>query len=391
MRNNATSKRKTGFVIALMSIFIFSGFALHNYWKFKARQKEETKREEIVPVEVASSEKRHLDWTLEQTGDIRSLQEVDVYPKVPGRIIEKILVEKGDLVRKGDLVAVLEDRTIRAQLKEAEAALESAKANLDQVKANLVVIQKDRARLQDLVQGHAISQQKMDRIDAQYEATLAGKKLAIAQIERAEATLQRLKILYEDHRIYAPIGGYVSSRYVDQGAMSNLKKPITRISSKETVKIVTMVTEQDYPDIKKGMEADVRVDSFPGRVFKGFIAVINPTLDPATRTGELEIHVPNKDQTLRSGMFAHIRLLLGEREATVISKDALNRLPGTGNFYVYVVENNKAAMKNIRIGLIQGNYAEIKEGLDVGEQVVVKGQNRLKDGMLVKVKGKGRV
>ncbi|MDY6972065.1 MAG: efflux RND transporter periplasmic adaptor subunit, partial [Thermodesulfobacteriota bacterium] len=345
-------------------------------------------REQVVPVEVVISTKRHLDWTLEQTGDIRSLQEVDVYPKVPGKIIEKIVVEKGDLVSKGELIAVLEDRTVRAQLKEAEAALRSSEANLDQVEANLVVIQKDRARLQELVQEHAISQQRMDQIDAQYKATLAGKKLAIAQIERASATLQRLKILYEDHRISAPIGGYVSTRYVDQGAMSNLKKPIIRISSKKVVKIVTTVTEQDYPIIRKGMEAEVRVDSFPDRVFKGIVTVINPTLDSSTRTGELEIHVSNGDQTLRSGMFAHIRLLLGKREAAVVSKDALNKLPGTGNYYVYVVENNEAVMKNVRIGLIQGTYAEIKAGLDVGEKVVIKGQNRLKDGMMVKVNAK---
>jgi RND family efflux transporter MFP subunit len=134
------------------------------------------------------------------------------------------------------------------------------------------------------------------------------------------------------------------------------------------------------------MGAEFRVDAFPGKVFKGIVSVINPTLDPATRTGRIEIHIPNKDLTLHSGMFAHVRLALGEREALVISKDALNRLPGTGSYYVYVVEGGKALMKNIKIGVSQEDHVEVLEGLKVGEQVVVKGQNRLKDGTSVMVK-----
>ncbi|MBW2000584.1 MAG: efflux RND transporter periplasmic adaptor subunit, partial [Deltaproteobacteria bacterium] len=129
---------------------------------------------------------------------------------------------------------------------------------------------------------------------------------------------------------------------------------------------------------------------FPGKVFKGEISVINPTLDPATRTGQIEIHIPNKDLTLRSGMFAHIRLALGEKQALVIPKDGLNRLPGTGSYFAYVVEDGKAVMKNIKIGMIQGTYVEVTEGLKEGEQVVVKGQNRLKDGTRVRVQGEGK-
>ncbi|MBW2598767.1 MAG: efflux RND transporter periplasmic adaptor subunit, partial [Deltaproteobacteria bacterium] len=158
-----------------------------------------------------------------------------------------------------------------------------------------------------------------------------------------------------------------------------------RISSETEVKIVTTVTEKDFPHVRKGMECEITVDAFPDRIFKGIISVINPTLEPATRTGEIEIFVPNKDKLLRSGMFAHVRLYLGGKSTLVVNRDTLNRLPGTGNYYVYVVQKDKAVLKNVETGFTQGNYVEVTNGLTEGEKVVVKGQNRLKDGVSVVV------
>jgi multidrug efflux pump subunit AcrA (membrane-fusion protein) len=87
-------------------------------------------------------------------------------------------------------------------------------------------------------------------------------------------------------------------------------------------------------------------------------------------------------------MFAHVRLYFGKKQALVISRDALNKVPGTGNYYVYVIKEQKACLRNIQIGLKQGNRVQVLSGLHEGEQIVVKGQNRLKDGMLVEVKEK---
>ena len=387
MTKETGSKGKTGLIIAIVAILIFGGITAYNYRKFTTQKAEEVIREERVPVEVALVEKRPLAWILDQTGDIRPMVQVNVYPKIAGRIIERLLVERGDFIEKGKVVAILEDRTIKAQLREARAGLKAAKAKLNAVEINMVLIRKDQARLKDLVKTHAISQQKMDQIDTQYNAALAGKELAIAQIEKAEATLAKIKILYKDHSVYAPVSGYVSARYIDQGAMSNRSQPIIRISNEATEKIVTTVTEQDYPHVSKGMEAEISVDAFPQKIFKGFVSIINPTLDPATRTGEIEIYVPNKNLLLRSGMFAHVRIHLGMREGLVVPRAGLSRLPGTGSYYVYLIEENKAVLKNIRIGVFQENYVEIREGLKQGEKVVIKGQNRLKDGLPVKIVG----
>ena len=373
MENKTVKKGKTGTIIALTAILIFVGFAVFNYVKYKAQKKGEIKTTEKIPVQVAESKVMNLKSILEQTGDIRPRIEVDVYPKVGGKIIEGLLVEKGDFVKRGAFIAVLEKDTITARVAQAKAAVDMAEANLD-------VLEKDYARIEYLYKEKAVAKQQLDHINAQLKA-------AKAQLRQAHEALKQLEILYKEHKICAPIDGFVSARYIDQGAMSDTKNPIIRISSQEQLKIVTSVTEKDFPHVKKGMKVEIMVDAFPGRVFNETVSIINPTLDPATRTGEIEIHITNKDLTLRSGMFAHIRLYLGERKGMVILSDALIKLPGTGNYYVYVVENAYAVQKNIKTGISQGEYTEVVSGLKAGEQVVVKGQNRLRDGVAVVVEG----
>lgn len=371
MENKIGRKGKNGIIIAVVFIVIFAGFIAFNYVRFTSQKKTEVEKIEKIPVQVTESKIISMQDILEQTGDIRPMLEVNVYPKVPGKIIEKLPVEKGDFIKKGALVATLEDETVRAQVEEADAELELAKTNLE-------VIEKDYVRLENLYKEKALARQKLDHIKAE-------RKSAKARIKRAKAVLEQLEILYENHRIYAPISGYVSARYVDRGAMSDTNQSIIRISSEKQVKIITSVTEKDFPSIKKGMKCEITVDAFPDEVFRGNVSIINPTLDPATRTGEIEIHVPNRRKLLRPGMFAHVKLYLGERSVLVVDRDALNRLPGTGNYYVYVVQKDKAVLKNVETGLAQGNYVEITDGLTEGEQVVVKGQNMLKDSAAVVV------
>ena len=380
MEKETAKKGKKSLIIATIFILIFGGFAVSNYIRFKLQKKGELKIEEKVPVEVAETKFMNLKWVLEQAGDVRSLVEVNVYPKVSGKVIEKILKEKGDYLNKGELIATLEDNIIRAQLAEARAALASAKARLKQVEANLKVIEKDYRRFQVLYREKAVARQKLDHIKAEYQAASEGKRLAEAQIKQAKAVLKRIKILYNDHKIYAPISGYVSARYVDRGAMSDTKRPIVRISHEDKLKIVTTVTEKDFPHIKKGMKVEIKVDAYPEKVFTGTISIINPTIEPRTRTGQIEIHISNKNFILRSGMFAHIKIYLGERRGLVVPRDGLNRLPGTGNYYVYVVEDGRAVLKNIKTGITQENYVEVIDGLKKGEEVVIRGQIRLKAG-----------
>ncbi|MFZ5590303.1 MAG: efflux RND transporter periplasmic adaptor subunit [Bacillota bacterium] len=378
-------KSKTGIIIAFSLILLFIGFAAFNYVRHIEKKKITVNKTETVPVQVAEAKLMNLQRVLELTGEIKPAAVVDVHPKVGGEIIEKIFVETGDYVNKGDLIAVLEDDVIKAQLTEATAGLAAAEAGLRQSEANLELFEKDRLRVENLYQEGAVSKQELDHINAQYKAAVEAKKLASAQSEKAKAGFNQLQILYSEYSIHAPISGFVAARYMEQGDRTNPSQPIVRISQEDELKIVCSVAEKDFPLLKTGMQAEITVDALPGKVFKGAVAVISPTIDPATRTAEIEIRIPNEKYELRSGMFARIKLYLGERKALAIPSEAVNKMPGTGSYYVYVVENNKAVLKNVKTGITQGNFTEITDGLTEKDLVVTRGQNQLDDGARVSI------
>jgi HlyD family secretion protein len=383
VENERSKTGNKGIIIVVALILFFGCIMVFSLFKLVGKKDSGKVEEEKIHVQVVESKYEDILWILEQTGNIQSLNEVDVYPKVPGKIIETLLIEKGDYVEEGTLLATLEDNVIKVQLEEAKAALESARANLRQVEANLEVIKKDSLRLRSLYKEKAVSKQKLDHMEAKYKATKEGKKLAEAQIKRADAVLRQMEILYDEHRIYAPISGHIIARYMDRGARSTVARPIVRISGEEGLKVVTVVTEKDFPHIKKKMKTEITVDAYPDRVFEGEVAVINPSIDPATRTSEIDVHIQDKDRVLKPGMFADLKLYLGQKSSVIVPRDALNKLPGTGSYFVFVVEDGKAVLKNIRTGISQRNNVEVTDGLKVGEKIVVRGQNRLKHGTAV--------
>ena len=407
-------KNKTGLIIAFILILLIVGFATFNYVRHSEKKEVTVNQTETIPVKVAEARLTNLQRVLELTGEIKPAAAVNVYPKIGGEIIEKIGAETGDNIKKGDLLAVLKDETIKAQLEEAvaglaaaaaglkqsEANLQAASANLKSSKANLELTKKEQHRVESLYQADAISEQELDRIntqsevaeaqynaaEAQQKAALETKNLAITQIDKAKAALKQLQIVHGEYKIYAPISGFVAARYMEQGDRSNPTQPVIRISQEDELKIACSVTEKDFPHLKKGMKAEITVDAFPEKVFKGVVAVISPTIDPATRTAGIEIHIPNEKYELRSGMFARIKLYLGERKALAVPIESLNKMPGTGSYYVYIVKDSKATLKNVKTGLTQGDFTEITDGLTEKNLVVTRGQNRLYDGAWVSIK-----
>ncbi len=365
------SREKRIFRIVAGCILVFLLIAAVNVWRAKTRKTGSTNSEAAVPVQVFSVKTGDLDRSLEVTGDLLSLEDVFIYPKIPGKIIEKFFVEKGDYVEKGQIVASLEKAQIIAKRNRALAQVEVAKANLD-------VLKKDFDRIKSLYDKKAISRQKLDHISAQLSA-------AKAQLKEADAALKEIDVFYRDHDIRATISGIVADRYVDAGSTSSTDHPILRISNEATLKLEAAVPERDFPYVHKGMDVRFTVDACPGQVFSGRVAVVYPTIDPRTRTAKLEIHVSNPDLRLRSGMFANVKLSFGKHQALIVPIDCLNRMPGTGSYYVYVVEDGKACLKNIETGARQRGLVEVTSGLAEGDRVVIKGQMRLKDGTPVRV------
>lgn len=370
MSNGKPKKSKATLVVGLLILVCLAAVVI-NAWRAKHRKVTRVLKTVIIPVAISPAVKGELEWFTDVTGNLAPIRAAAIYAKIPGKIIEQIFVEKGDRVEKGQLIASLEKDQVEAKLNRGRAAVEVAQAQVD-------VLEKDFHRIENLYKKKAAPKQKLDHITAELN-------VAKAQLKEAQAALKEIKVFYNDHNIYATQSGIVADRFVDPGNLTDKKVEIMRICDERVLKVQLAVPEKDLPHIKEGMDVTFTVDACPGKTFSGKVALIYPTIDPMTRTIRLEVHIENKDLALRSGMFAYVRLYFGKKQALLIRREALNKMPGTGNYYVYVVKDGRARMKNIETGIKQGNVVEVLSGLAEGDPVVIQGQNRLKDNTPVKV------
>jgi RND family efflux transporter MFP subunit len=160
---------------------------------------------------------------------------------------------------------------------------------------------------------------------------------------------------------------------------------LLRIVDQTSLKADVDLPEADVARVVTGTPAVVTVDSFPEQEFRGSVTVLNPMVDRKTRTFRVRVEVPNPTGKLVDGMFARVVLSIEKRTALFIPRDALQRLPGSGTFYVFVVEENKALKRTIKVGTVGDQYAEVLDGLAEGEKVVTSGAGRLRSGIEVAV------
>lgn len=382
-KNRPTGSRARKIVWGLVAVM--AAMTALNFLVYLMGDQEKTVQAPAVPVDIEPARKSMVVVELIQSADLRPRREVFIVPKIKGQHLRDILVERGDKVLRGQLLIKLDEATVRARQAEIKAGLREAQASKDAAEANLHVLDKDLVRLQRLTKTGAAAQQELDHIMAKHKAADAQASLAGAQIARARALLQQLDIAIGDHNITEPIDGLISARYQDVGSLSDDKKPLLRISDESTVKVLTTVGERDYPLVKLGQKGYIAVDAYPGRHFPATVTVINPSLDPATRSAEIELTIDNKDLVLRSGMYAEARLTLGQREAVLVPLAAVQRMPGTGVNFVFVIDDDKARQINVKAGEVFGGQREIRSGLSSGQMVVTRGGSRLVDGQAVTI------
>jgi multidrug resistance efflux pump len=347
--------------------------------------------------------------------------QVDLIPKVSG-YLERIDVHIGDIVKQGQVIAQIDRTDFLHKVREIEAKVAQAKAQLAEIEtgtraeelrqAEEAVKQAqsrfDNAKLQHerieaLYKRGVISKKERDVSDMEYtvaEAQLASSQQQLkllregarqevrdasqAKLKEMEAILEQERNHLKDTTIVAPFRGEISRKYVDAGAFVSPSTPLVNLVHTETLKIVANVLEKDIPLLKPGMKAKVQVDSYPGRVFEGRVEKINSALDLSTRTLQAEIYILNSDRSLKPGMFANVEVVLLEKPQTlVIPREAVIE---TGNeMSVFVVEGKQAFRKPITLGYEQDRLVEVLKGLNEGDQVVIKGQQLIKDGSTIRV------
>lgn len=310
-----------------------------------------TVTEEVVPtVSVAQVSLREVPQEATYTSTIQAFVKNNIAPQTAGRI-SRILVDVGDFVKKGQVVAEMD----QTQLAQVELQLRNNETEFN--------------RLKELYEVGGLSKSDLDAIEMAY-------KVSKTQYEN----------LKENATLVSPINGVITARNYDAGDMYAMSAPIYTVEQIVPVKLLVGISETDYSKVKKGDSVEITTDAIPGKTFYGKIRKIYPTVDPATRTFTVEVVVDNNYSTLRPGMFARATVNFGTNNSVVIPDVAVVKQQGSGERFVYMLnDDGTVTYQKVVLGRRMGTEYEVLEGIADGAKVVVGGQIRLKDGIKVEV------
>lgn len=330
-------------------------------------------------VELGKAEPHNFTSRLEVLGELKPDAAVEVMSRISGRL-HQVLVNRGDHVKKGQLVAVVEDADLQQQIQRAKAAVLVARAGANREKANLDNLKIQLQRYQKLHDDRLISTQELQDLNSRTQVANAQLELAKAQVEQAEASLRELQVQLSQTLIYSPLDGFVGVRHLDPGALVSPSVSIVSILKLNRVKTVVPVAETVLREVRVGLAAEITVDAYPGKSFRGKVTRISPVLDSQTRSAEVEIEIPNLENNLKAGMFARVNIDVGvNNEALAVPRSAL--LTRGTEKGVYLLSRERTAMfQPIEIGRIQGDYVEVVSGLDTGTEVITTGAQMVNEG-----------
>ena len=340
----------------------------------------------FASVRVTQVKKSDITSFINVTGTLVPKQKVRLGPKVEGRIKE-ILADEGDMVKKGQPLIKLEQETYIFALNEAQTVLNSTKARLEKAETHLNRITIDYNRLKNLHEKGTIAKQEYDRIESEYLIAQAEVNLSKALIEEAGAKLSLARQNMTETVTYSPFDGFVVKKLMEVGENSNWVTylwDVLHIEDISRVKIECPVSATKCPFIFVGKKASITVDAYPNFVFKGHITVVNPSVDPQSRTFIIKIEIPNPDLKLKPGMFARVKISEEERpDALQIPSRAL-LIRGVEHF-VFLVDKDHAKACRVKLGISSEGWVEVVAGLKEGETVVIDGLYALSEGTKVRV------
>ncbi len=301
---------------------------------------------------------------------------VEVSAKVTGRLLTLELedgtrVEEGTPVKRGERIATLESRDYVAQMHAAEAALKSAEATLADKRREW-----DRAEM--LFKEGSATEQERDR-------ALADRERAAAAVEQAQAQVEIAQINLDETRLVAPMDGVVSARHVEPGALLPVGAQVVTITQVDTLRFQVSVPTTLYAQLALNETGiDIEIDAYPGQPVKATLSRIYPVAESETRTVRIETLVDNPDGRYLPGMFATGTLALNERKnVLVVPFDAVIR--NVDRHLVYRVQDGIARATDVRLGIRADDVVEIVEGLADDDEIIIVGQQRLADGVRVRL------
>lgn len=304
---------------------------------------------DTVAVTTTLVASRELGTEIEAVGTARANESVDITSK-SSNIVAAIRFDEGDFVKRGQVLVELDSAEVRADVAEAEATLADSQSQFD--------------RSRELFAQKALSISQLDQI----EATLKANR---ARLNAANARLA-------DTVIRAGFDGRTGFRRVSIGGLVSPGDVITTLDDTSIIKLDFTVPETYFYLLKNGLPITAQSTGLPNRRFEGKVTNIDSRIDPATRSVTVRAEIPNRDGVLRPGMFMTVQLQGAVAQALLVPEAAI--VPEQGRAYVFVVENNVAARREVKLGQRRPGEVEIVTGLREGERIVVDGTQNLREG-----------
>lgn len=308
-------------------------------------------------------------------GSTRALQETTLYARTSG-FVGKILVDIGDAVQEGQLLAVIESP-------EVDEELARARVRVKEASSNLALAENTLARIQSLLKTRAVAEQENDDQQSRVNS-------AEAALRGGEADVRRLESLQSFQKVVAPFSGVITGRTAEKGALvtagsGSALPSLFTIAQVDVLRIFLDVPQKDSVAVSPGAAARILVRERPGRQFEGKVVRTSASLDRASRTLLTEIHLPNPGRLVLPGMYVQVKLSLEREERTIVIPARTLAILNKGPHVVTVENDGTIRHRSVTLGRDFGTEIEVASGLTGIEKLVANPSDSLKDGQAVRV------
>ncbi|MEE8219556.1 MAG: efflux RND transporter periplasmic adaptor subunit [bacterium] len=321
------------------------------------------------PVVVVPVETKVLEATVTLVGTVHPATRSLIASETEGLVV-CCPAEEGQSIRKGQLLAQLRRVPIDLKLREARAARQRTEAEHTNAR-------REAARRKDLYEQGVIAIEE-------YQVTATSAQAAAERVAEAQAVVARLEDELAQTSITAPFDGVVVKEHTEVGQWLNRGDPVVELLDLSTVDVIVPVPERHIAQVRRGEAASLILDALPGRSFTGQVSQVIPQANAESRTFPIKVQVANPDGLIKSGMFARVTLPVGRgRRALAVPKDALVSHGPVD--LLFIVSDGMARQVAVKRGQATGNWVAIEGPVTEGQLVVVRGNERLRDGMPVTI------
>ena len=309
-------------------------------------------------------------------GSFRARQSTRVGPQVSGRV-QEVLVEVGDVVSKGQVLARLDPTFFEIDVQQNEAAVDAARGTLASAAVDVADADREMKRQLDLFEKNVGTPKERDDAVTAYNRAVANHTEKAARLVEAERRLQYVRQNLEETRIRAPYDGAITARLVDPGESATLMPPTPLVEIQEVgVLYLEFSLPQELLDnVAVGTPLEFDVEGIAGGAGSSAVAVVFPAIDPATRAFRCRAIIENPERKFQPGLLANINVITQEvKDALVVPRTALSQTPS--GWQAMVAVDGRPVAKGVEVGLITDDLAQVLGGLVEGERVIAAAAGR---------------